>query len=734
MLFSLMVTIALLRYGWTWPTFPRSHYWSGFTIATTIHMIVLYFGGLYDREDRLGSRSWLPRTAGLSLIAVGIDFAAATFIDRYLMPRFNLLVLLVVGSLLLTFNRQVARRLLNSRYGKPRVLLVGRPDDIGVAERQLGFSRSEAVITERLTDESKLLETVERTSSTDVLLLTGGSLDSIYPDPLAVLEQHRINVYHRLTTSDTLLGLRRSRQIAGMPFVALRSHALSPSQRRLKRVLDLGAVVLALPILVPVTALIWAITAGGKDGGSLVRRPRVGENGRIFTVYGFASTARLHRWRLDALPQWWSILRGDMSLVGPRHESPEFVDAYEQIIPGYARRHEIPPGAIGLAKVAGGFRADPGVELDHDLHYLVNWSPVLDAQVLVQSAWQLFSSAPDTVDPSRRLPSVATPGSSVGPTVSVALAARNEEAHLRAAVESVLAQRDVNLSEVVLAVAPSTDATADVAAALAADDDRVRVVDNPAGKTPYGFNAAAQACTGDYLALMNAHCAVPDDYLSIGVSVAETTGAANVGGRQQAVGTTVWEQEVAAALNSPIGAGDARHHYDGVPGEIESVPLGIYRRSVWEELGGFDLGLDRNQDYELNWRIRDEGWSIWFDPRLVVDYTPRSSLRALAKQYFDYGRFKQLVTRMWPASFRWHHLAPPVAVLAIVASLVLAAVWSPWWLLVPAAYLALVLGAVVFGSRRPDGRRGGLRAFAAAVTMHMAWGLGILVGARRRRS
>jgi len=171
------------------------------------------------------------------------------------------------------------------------------------------------VITERLTDESELLEAVERTSSTDVLLLTGGSLESIYPDPLAVLEQHRINVYHRLTTSDTLLGLRRSRQIAGMPFVALRSHALSPSQRRLKRLIDFSAVVVVLAILLPITAIAWCASRVSSGSWALTRRQRVGEDGVAFTVYGFASTERLHRWRLDALPQWWSILRGDMSIT-----------------------------------------------------------------------------------------------------------------------------------------------------------------------------------------------------------------------------------------------------------------------------------------------------------------------------------------------------------------------------------------------------------------------------------
>lgn len=730
-----MVMIALVRYGWTWPTFPRSHYWSGFAGATLIHLAVLYFGGLYDRDDRLGTRSWLPRTAGLSLVAVLIDAAAATGIGRFLMPRLNLVALFIVGSIMLAANRHLARRLRNSRYGRPRVLLVGRPDDIGVAERQLGMSGSEAVITGRISADvstlgASLLDTVEQSAATEVLLLTGGAVDSIYPEPLGSLEQQRINVYHRLTPGDTLLGVRRSRQIAGMPFVALGTHSLSDSQRRLKRTSDLVLVVAVLPILVPMTLIAWLISVVATRQGRLVRTTRVGRDNEPFTLYSLASTPALRRWRLDALPQWINILRGDMSLVGPRHESPDVVERFSRIIPGYNRRHEIAPGAIGLAKVRGGFRSDPGVELNHDLHYLVNWSPMFDLQVVGQTIWQLATTRFQPVaatTPERRPATVADA------TVSVALAALNEERTLAAAVSSIQAQTHPHLDRIIIAVAPSRDRTREIADELAAQDGRIIVIDNPESRTPHGFNLAAAEATSDYIAFMNAHCEVDDDYLAIGTAAAAATGAANVGGRQFATGDTWWEQEVAAALNSPIGAGDARHHYDETPGEIESVPLGIFRRSVFEDHGGFDEALDRNQDYELNWRIRQGGDSIWFDPRIIVTYRPRRSWRALARQYFDYGRYKQRVLRMWPSSFRWHHLAPPTAVLALVASVVGAIVWTPWCLAVPVAYLSAVVLATIFTSRRPDGRRGGIGAMAAVITMHIAWGTGLLLGARRRR-
>lgn len=317
-------------------------------------------------------------------------------------------------------------------------------------------------------------------------------------------------------------------------------------------------------------------------------------------------------------------------------------------------------------------------------------------------------------------------------TVSVALAARNEEAHLGAAIQSILDQDTDQLREVVIAVAPSDDRTLEIAERFASRDHRVLVIANPSGRTPDGFNLAAARCTADHVALMNAHCTVPSNYLSLGLATARTTGAANVGGRQRAVGQDDWTAEVAVAMNHPIGTGMARHHWDDKAGPIESVPLGFFTRAVFEELGGFDASLERNQDYELNWRIRNSGHTVWFNPEMEVLYHPRPDLRSLARQYLDYGRHKQRVMRMWPRSIRPHQAGPPLLVAGLAAASIGAIFRRPWLWLVPAAYAAAVT-ALVTRLQRDDGRRAGLRAALATMTMHLAWGAGVLLGPRRRR-
>ena len=99
----------------------------------------------------------------------------------------------------------------------------------------------------------------------------------------------------------------------------------------------------------------------------------------------------LRRTRLDELPNLWNVVRGDMSIVGPRPERPELTEQFELVIPGYDRRHEIPPGLTGLAQVHGRYHTDPEYKLGYDLQYLVNWSPVLDLQIQMRTIWVMLT-------------------------------------------------------------------------------------------------------------------------------------------------------------------------------------------------------------------------------------------------------------------------------------------------------------------------------------------------------
>ncbi|MDT0321728.1 glycosyltransferase family 2 protein [Streptomyces millisiae] len=316
------------------------------------------------------------------------------------------------------------------------------------------------------------------------------------------------------------------------------------------------------------------------------------------------------------------------------------------------------------------------------------------------------------------------------PAVSVIMPVLNEERHLRSSVRHILEQEYPGEIEVVIALGPSTDRTDEIAAELVAQDDRVRTVPNPTGRTPAGLNAAIRASSHPVVVRVDGHGMLSPGYIATAVRLLHETGAANVGGIMHAEGENDWERAVAAAMTSKIGVGNAAFHTGGAAGEAETVYLGVFRREVLERQGGYNEEFIRAQDWELNYRIRQAGGLIWFSPELLVSYRPRPSVAALAKQYRNYGRWRHVVARYHAGSINPRYLAPPVALVAIAAGLVAGAVLTPWALLVPGGYLAAItLGSVPAGRGLGLGAR--IRIPLALATMHLSWGWGFLTSPRK---
>jgi GT2 family glycosyltransferase len=310
------------------------------------------------------------------------------------------------------------------------------------------------------------------------------------------------------------------------------------------------------------------------------------------------------------------------------------------------------------------------------------------------------------------------------PHVSVVMAVRNEAAHLREAVDAVLTQRYPGALDLVMAVGPSTDATAEIVRALARDP-RVTVVDNPVGLTAAGLNAAIRCAEGAIVARVDGHAVIPEGYLRRAVEVLAETGADNVGGVMAAEGETPFECAVAAAMSSRFGTGDARFHYGGPPGAVDTVYLGVFRRSALERVGGFDESLVRTQDSELNHRIRQTGGVVWFSPDLRVRYRPRGSLRGLARQYYQYGRWRRVVARRHPGSLRWRQRVAPATVLACAGGLLALASGRQWgWVPLIGYSGAAVAASTVVGRHLPPEVT--LRLPVVFATMHGAWAVGFL--------
>jgi len=414
-LFSAMVVINFVRFGTDWPTYPLSHYSIGFSIATAIHVLINYFSGLYEREADVGSRPWLPRVSLAMAIGVGMDGLAALVADRYLMPRLNLALLLVIGSVTLTLTRNVSRVMARQRRGPARLALIGPLHDCTRIRHIINADESSLIVVAESETTEDLHNAGSSSDVTDILIL---DLDTMSETPfqhLTDFSQSGISVHQRISSTETLLGLRAVREISGIPFTRLHTQALSSHQARLKRILELVIIMSTSPLwltLLGATALYVRVFAGT---GVIYRQARVGYLERHFEILKFRTMVKdaeaqsgpqlslgndprvfpALRWlrtsRLDELPQIWNVLRGDMSIIGPRPERPELVAEIEQRVPGYERRHDVKPGITGLAQVQGRYDSDPGHKLGYDLQYLANWSLVLDVQILLRTVWVVLT-------------------------------------------------------------------------------------------------------------------------------------------------------------------------------------------------------------------------------------------------------------------------------------------------------------------------------------------------------
>ena len=329
------------------------------------------------------------------------------------------------------------------------------------------------------------------------------------------------------------------------------------------------------------------------------------------------------------------------------------------------------------------------------------------------------------------------------PPVSVVMPVRNEERHLAEAVRHVLGQDYPGEFELVLAVGPSGDRTEQIARDLAAAQPRLTVVPNPTGKIPAALNAAVGAARHAVIARMDGHALMPPGYLATAVAALTETGAADVGGVMAAVGVTTFQQAVAWAMTSRAGVGSAAFHTGGGAGPADSVYLGIYHREAIERAGGWDEGMLRAEDWDLNYRIRAGGGRIWFTPDLRVTYRPRASVRTLAAQYLHYGRWRRVIVREHPETASFRYLAPPAAAALVTVGLLAglaglawiaaggpaAAQWLTAGLAVPVVYLAGVT-AVAAALARGVPAKVRARIPLVLAAMHMAWGAGFLTSPR----
>jgi succinoglycan biosynthesis protein ExoA len=328
------------------------------------------------------------------------------------------------------------------------------------------------------------------------------------------------------------------------------------------------------------------------------------------------------------------------------------------------------------------------------------------------------------------------------PRVTVVMPVRNEADAIVPALRAVLDQRyPAELLEVLVVDGCSDDGTPAVVEREAArhralgPSPCVRVLTNPGRIVPSAMNVGTREATGTFIVRVDGHCEVQPDHVALCVEALLDTGADNVGGLQVAEGKGPLAGSIAAAVSSPFGVGNSRFHYATEPGWVDTVYLGAYPKAVLEAVGGYDEELVRNQDDELNLRLRQRGGRIWLDPRIRTRYENRASFRSLSRQYRQYGTFKVRVAQKRATVVSGRSLVPAAWVLGTSAGILAALArrrFAPAALVV-VPYVVANAAAATVTARRADGDARPHLVAAAFATCHASYGVGTLIGLWRWR-
>jgi len=277
--------------------------------------------------------------------------------------------------------------------------------------------------------------------------------------------------------------------------------------------------------------------------------------------------------------------------------------------------------------------------------------------------------------------------------VSIVIPMRNEECRIGPCLDSILrGDFPMNECEILVVDGASTDHSCHVVRQRMASHPQVRLVDNPKQHVPAGLNIAIREAQGQFVLRMDAHCEYPSDYVRNCISELERTGAANVGGCLQTLpGSNTWvARSIALLTQHPVGVGNSAFRLGKGDIIVDTVPFGAFRREVFDRVGLFREDLVRNQDFELNARIRSAGLRIFLSSKITSRYYNSPDFTSFMRQAVLNGAWGARCWMLYPASFCWRHAAPLLFLVAETMLSILGIGYYPFALL--AGAIGLIYG------------------------------------------
>lgn len=314
--------------------------------------------------------------------------------------------------------------------------------------------------------------------------------------------------------------------------------------------------------------------------------------------------------------------------------------------------------------------------------------------------------------------------------ISVVMPIYNEEKYIENCIDSLLLQDyPQECMEWIFVDGMSSDRTRELIEAYIEKHPKlIKILSNPNKTVPYAMNIGIKEARGKYIIRLDAHADYNTDYISKCVYYLDTTDADNVGGVAETKSKGFVGNAIAKMLSSRFGVGNSEFRTNGESGYVDTVPFGAFRREVFEKWGGYDERLTRNQDNEMNYRIRKNGGKIYLSSDIKLSYYCRDSIKSISDMAVKNGMWNVITMKLCPGSMGVRHFIPLAFLLSLIILPITSIIYHPiWWLFAFEMTLYFALDCLCSAKQAS-----GIKEFILLVLLfpvfHITYGAGSLEG------
>ena len=314
--------------------------------------------------------------------------------------------------------------------------------------------------------------------------------------------------------------------------------------------------------------------------------------------------------------------------------------------------------------------------------------------------------------------------------VSIIIPVLNEERYIAQCIDSILQQTyPTEKIEVLIIDGNSTDNTRAIVEKYSNHfPEIIKIISNEKRIQSCAMNIGIKEAKGKYIIRLDAHADYADNYIEECVKLLDTNEYENVGGIAITKSKTPFGEVVAQMMSSTFGVGNSTFRTANKSGEVDTVPFGAFKRDLFDKIGGFDERLARNEDNEINYRIRKKGGKVYLSNTIQFVYYCRDSLRDILKMAFQNGKWTIIASRFCPGSMRLRHFVPLAFALSIIVGLILSPLFKPVAFLFGAELLLYCILDFYFSQKSSKSRKQLLTLLYLFPAFHFTYGIGSIAG------